>query len=33
LPFLFMELFVGVVQALVFSMLSAAFFNVAVSHE
>lgn len=33
LPFLFMELFVGVVQALVFSMLTAAFFNVAVSHE
>jgi len=33
LPFLFMELFVGVVQALVFSMLSVAFFNVAVSHE
>lgn len=32
LPFLLMELFVGVVQALVFSMLSAAFFNVAVSH-
>ncbi len=32
LPFLFMELFVGIVQALVFSMLSAAFFNVAVSH-
>lgn len=32
LPFLFMELFVGVVQALVFSMLSTAFFNVAVSH-
>jgi len=33
LPFLFMELFVGIVQALVFSMLTAAFFNVAVSHE
>lgn len=32
LPFLFMELFVGLVQALVFSMLSVAFFNVAVSH-
>lgn len=32
LPFLFMELFVGLVQALVFSMLSTAFFNVAVSH-
>lgn len=32
LPFLMMELFVGVVQALVFSMLSTAFFNVAVSH-
>jgi len=33
LPFLFMELFVGLVQALVFSMLSTAFFTVAVSHE
>ncbi len=32
LPFLLMELFVGVIQALVFSMLSAAFFTVAVSH-
>lgn len=33
LPFLLMELFVGVVQALVFSMLSTAFFMVAVAHE
>lgn len=33
LPFLVMELFVGVIQALVFSMLSAAFFTMAVSHE
>lgn len=33
LPFLFMELFVGLIQALVFSMLSTAFFTVAVSHE
>jgi F-type H+-transporting ATPase subunit a len=32
LPFLMMELFVGMIQALVFSMLSAAFFNMAVSH-
>lgn len=32
LPFLMMELFVGVIQALVFSMLSTAFFAVAVSH-
>lgn len=32
LPFLFMELFVGLIQALVFSMLSTAFFAVAVSH-
>ena len=32
LPFLMMELFVGVVQALVFSMLSTAFFMIAVSH-
>lgn len=32
LPFLMMELFVGLVQALVFSMLSTAFFMVAVSH-
>lgn len=33
LPFLFMELFVGLIQALVFSMLSTAFFTIAVSHE
>ncbi len=33
LPFLMMELFVGLIQALVFSMLSTAFFAVAVSHE
>ena len=33
LPFLFMELFVGVIQGLVFSMLSTAFFTVAVAHE
>lgn len=33
LPFLVMELFVGIIQALVFSMLSAAFFAMAVSHE
>lgn len=33
LPFLFMELFVGLIQALVFSMLSAAFFTIAVSHD
>jgi F-type H+-transporting ATPase subunit a len=33
LPFLFMELFVGLIQALVFSMLSTAFFAVAVTHE
>lgn len=33
LPFLAMELFVGIIQALVFSMLSAAFFSMAVSHE
>lgn len=33
LPFLAMELFVGIIQALVFSMLSAAFFAMAVSHE
>lgn len=32
LPFLMMELFVGIIQALVFSMLSTAFFAVAVSH-
>lgn len=32
LPFLLMELFVGLIQALVFSMLTAAFFNVAVAH-
>lgn len=33
LPFMFMELFVGLIQALVFSMLSTAFFTLAVSHE
>jgi F-type H+-transporting ATPase subunit a len=32
LPFLAMELFVGMIQALVFSMLAAVFLNVAVSH-
>jgi len=32
LPFLFMELFVGFIQALVFSMLTAVFLNVAVLH-
>lgn len=32
LPFLMMELFVGLVQALVFSMLTSVFLNVAVSH-
>lgn len=32
LPFLAMELFVGVIQALVFSMLAVAFFTIAVSH-
>jgi F-type H+-transporting ATPase subunit a len=32
LPFLVMELFVGFIQALVFSMLTAVFLNVAVSH-
>lgn len=32
LPFLMLELFVGVIQALVFSMLTTAFLNVAVSH-
>lgn len=32
LPFLTMELFVGFIQALVFSMLTAVFLNVAVSH-
>jgi len=32
LPFLMLELFVGFIQALVFSMLSTAFFSVAVSH-
>lgn len=32
LPFLSMELFVGFIQALVFSMLTAVFLNVAVSH-
>lgn len=33
LPFLFLEIFVGFIQALVFSMLTAVFLNVAVSHE
>lgn len=33
LPFLFLELFVGFIQALVFSTLTAVFINVAVSHE
>lgn len=33
LPFLTMELFVGFIQALVFSMLTAVFLNVAVSHH
>lgn len=32
LPFLLMELFVGFIQALVFSMLTAVFLNVAVAH-
>ena len=32
LPFLMMELFVGFIQALVFSMLTAVFLNLAVSH-
>jgi len=32
LPFLMMELFVGFIQALVFSMLTAVFLNVAISH-
>ena len=32
LPFLMLELFVGFIQALVFSMLTAVFLNVAVSH-
>lgn len=32
LPFLMMELFVGVIQALVFSMLTTAFISMAVSH-
>lgn len=32
LPFMMMELFVGFIQALVFSMLTAVFLNVAVSH-
>jgi F-type H+-transporting ATPase subunit a len=32
LPFMMLELFVGVIQALVFSMLTTAFLNVAVSH-
>ncbi|MBI4065435.1 F0F1 ATP synthase subunit A [Candidatus Gottesmanbacteria bacterium] len=33
LPFLMLELFVGFIQALVFSMLTAVFLNVAVSHD
>ncbi len=33
LPFLAMELFVGFIQALVFSMLTAVFLNVAVAHS
>lgn len=33
LPFMALELFVGFIQALVFSMLTAAFLNVAVSHS
>lgn len=33
LPFLMLELFVGFIQALVFSMLTAVFLNVALSHE
>lgn len=33
MPFLFMELFVGFIQAVVFSTLTAVFVNVAVSHE
>lgn len=32
-PFLFLELFVGFIQALVFSTLTSVFINVAVSHE
>jgi len=32
LPFLMMELFVGLIQALVFSMLATVFFSVAVAH-
>ncbi len=32
LPFLFLEIFVGFIQALVFSMLTAVFLNVAISH-
>lgn len=32
LPFLFLEIFVGFIQAVVFSMLTAVFLNVAVSH-
>ncbi|OGG08962.1 hypothetical protein A2154_02010 [Candidatus Gottesmanbacteria bacterium RBG_16_43_7] len=32
LPFLMLELFVGFIQALVFSMLTAVFLNVAISH-
>jgi F-type H+-transporting ATPase subunit a len=33
LPFLMLELFVGFIQALVFSMLTAIFLNLAVTHE
>ena len=32
-PFLILEVFVGLIQALVFSMLSAVFLNVAISHH
>jgi F0F1-type ATP synthase membrane subunit a len=32
LPFIFMEIFVGFIQALVFAMLTGAFLTVAVSH-
>lgn len=32
LPFLFMEIFVGVIQAIVFSMLTTAFLTIAISH-
>jgi F-type H+-transporting ATPase subunit a len=33
LPFLGLELFVGFIQALVFSTLTSVFINVAVAHE